>query len=430
MPQNLACSELGRLARIAIALAGVVLALGSAPGLAFAHGVSLERELPASGEYFGLGVSHILGGIDHLLFLAGLVLIGGRLRDLLAAVTAFTLAHSISLAASVFGLVSPPASWIEVLIALSVAYVGVENLLSPGASTGRWRLTFAFGLIHGFGFAGALREIGVPLDRSVAALVFFNLGVEAGQLAVLAVAVPIILRLRRLPRMRRWGVPVLSGGLAMVGLIWAVTRTLAPEPAVASDATSAEAEAPAAQSTYPRAIGAPMPWALPLCDAFHELPRVRRAECTGRKPGLAFTGECVRMLNAAVSSGALRIDGARAQSCIAAETARVGDCAFTRAVSLPALPECGGVLYGNLAEGAICRSSLECGGDLHCLGVSPLDPGTCQAPRPDGSRCGFGVDPLASYVARSAGNPDQHRECAGSCVRGTCQGAGTEVTRR
>jgi hydrogenase/urease accessory protein HupE len=354
-------SDMKPIARVGAALAALMLGLGWLPSSAFAHGVSLERELPASSEYFALGVAHILGGIDHLLFLAGLVLIGGRLRHLLAAVSAFTIAHSITLAASVFGMVSAPTSGIEVLIALSVAYVGIENLLSPGASTGRWRLTFAFGLIHGFGFAGALREIGIPLDRSAAALVFFNAGVEAGQLTVLAVALPIILRLRKLQRMRRWGVPALSGALAVVGLLWAVSRTLAPEPAVASNATSndprsaaaasppGDAEAPAARSTYPRAVGAPMPWVLPLCNAFHELPRVRRAECTGHKPGLAFTGECVRMLNAAVSSRALGIDDAGARSCIRAETARVGDCAFTRAVGLSDLPECSGIFRGRLA---------------------------------------------------------------------------------
>jgi hydrogenase/urease accessory protein HupE len=428
VPQTLASSELR-----APTLTAVALVLGWPASSAFAHGFALERELPASSAYFGIGISHILGGIDHLLFLTGLVLIGGRLRDLLAAVTAFTIAHSMTLAASVFGLVSPPASWVEVLIALSVAYVGVENLLSPGASSGRWRLTFVFGLIHGFGFAGALREIGVPLDRSAAALVFFNLGVEAGQLAVLAVAAPIILGLRRLPHMRRWGGPALSGALVMVGLIWAVTRTLAPEPAVASDATShdaSSAEASVAQSNYPRAVGAAMPWVLPLCTAFHELPRVRRAQCTGKKPGLAFTGECVRMLNAAVSSRALRIDEPGAQRCIAAETTRMGDCSFTRAASLPALAECRGVLHGSLAQGATCRSSLECDEGLHCLGVSPLDTGTCQAPRPDGSRCGFAVDPLAAYIARSADDPNPHRECAGNCVRGTCQNSGPDFSVR
>jgi hydrogenase/urease accessory protein HupE len=418
-----------RLARSGLALAVLAATLGWLPSSAFAHAISLERELPASSEYFAFGVSHILSGVDHLLFLAGLVLIGGRLRDLLSAVSAFTLAHSMTLAASVLGLVSVPATWIEVLIALSVAYVGVENLLSPGASARRWRLTFGFGLIHGFGFAGALREIGVPLDRSAAALVFFNLGVEAGQLAVLLVAVPILLRLRRLPRMRSWGVPALSGSLAVIGLAWAISRTLVPEPAVASDA--ARTEGPAAQSTYPRVSGAPMPWTLPLCNAFHELPHLRRAECTGQKPGLSFVGECVRMLNAAVSSQALRIDGAAAQRCIDAEKARVGDCAFTRAVALPPVPECGGVFNGLLCKNATCRSSLECGEGLHCSGVSPLESGTCQAPRPDGSRCGMTVDPLASYVARSADDePNPHRECAGTCVRGICRSSDTDFRRR
>ena len=149
----------------------------------------------------------------------------------------------------------------------------------------------------------------------------------------------------------------------MVGLIWADhpnahararrgERRHKQRSAIGGARTApGDTEGPAAQSIYPRAIGAPMPWVLPLCDAFHELPRVRRAECTGQKPGLAFTRECVRMLNAAVSSRALRIDGAGAQRCIAAETTRVGDCAFTRAVSLPAPAECSGVFRGRLDSG-------------------------------------------------------------------------------
>jgi hypothetical protein len=149
----------------------------------------------AAGRFLRLGVIHILGGLDHLLFLACLLLPVRRLRPIVAIVTAFTIAHSITLVAAALGL-APTAPWfaplVEVGIALSVVGMAVENVLGARLER-RWMLGFAFGLVHGFGFAAQLGEA-LPLAgrQLVAALAAFNVGVEVGQLAVLALAVPAL----------------------------------------------------------------------------------------------------------------------------------------------------------------------------------------------------------------------------------------------
>ncbi len=173
-----------------------------------------------------LGVGHILTGADHLVFLLGLILVGGRWRSLVGVVTAFTLAHSITLALAALGIFTPSPRLVEPAIALSIAYVGVENLLVEDASK-RWRITFPFGLVHGFGFAGALREIALPRAQVPIALVSFNLGVEIGQLAVLAVALPITLAARRAPWFGDRGVKLLSIAIALGGGALFVARLVA-----------------------------------------------------------------------------------------------------------------------------------------------------------------------------------------------------------
>src|SRR5260221_8258414 len=145
-----------------------------------------------------LGIEHILAGFTHVMFLFGVALVAGRLRTLLLAITAFTLAHSVTLGLATLGHWAPSPSLVEPAIALSIVYVGVENWFVRDASR-RWMLTFPFGLIHGFGFAGALREIALPTAQVPLALVSFNLGVEAGQLMVLALVLPILFWLRHLP---------------------------------------------------------------------------------------------------------------------------------------------------------------------------------------------------------------------------------------
>jgi hydrogenase/urease accessory protein HupE len=173
-----------------------------------------------------LGVEHILTGADHLVFLLGLILVGGRWRSLVGVVTAFTIAHSITLALAALSIVAPSPRVVEPAIALSIAYVGVENLFVKDASK-RWRITFPFGLIHGFGFAGALREIALPRDQLPLALVSFNLGVEMGQLAVLSLALPLTLRARRAPWFGARGVKWLSLAIATGGAVLFIVRLVA-----------------------------------------------------------------------------------------------------------------------------------------------------------------------------------------------------------
>jgi hypothetical protein len=140
-------------------------------------------------------------------------------------VTAFTIAHSISLASAVLGVWAPSSRIVEPAIALSIAYVGIENFFVKDASK-RWRITFPFGLIHGFGFAGALQEIALPRASVPSALLSFNLGVEAGQLAVLAVLLPLVLFLRGRTWFEPRGVQILSGAVAVAGGIWFVSRVI------------------------------------------------------------------------------------------------------------------------------------------------------------------------------------------------------------
>jgi hydrogenase/urease accessory protein HupE len=173
-----------------------------------------------------LGIEHILTGADHLVFLLGLILVGGRLRSLVGVVTAFTLAHSITLALASLSVFTPSPRLVEPAIALSIAYVGVENFFVKDASK-RWRITFPFGLIHGFGFAGALRAIALPRGQIPIALLSFNLGVEAGQFAVLAVALPLILAARRSPWFADRGVKVMSAMIAIGGAVLCIVRLAA-----------------------------------------------------------------------------------------------------------------------------------------------------------------------------------------------------------
>jgi hydrogenase/urease accessory protein HupE len=142
------------------------------------------------------GVHHILIGPDHLLFLVGLLLMGGSIRQLLLVVTAFTIAHSITLSLAALNLVMPPAAVIEPAIALSVVYVGADNLLVTGGRDMRAWIAFAFGLIHGFGFANVLREMDLPSRALGWTLFGFNVGVEIGQLIVVVVVASVLAWIR------------------------------------------------------------------------------------------------------------------------------------------------------------------------------------------------------------------------------------------
>ncbi|MEN9797896.1 MAG: hypothetical protein RL653_1592 [Pseudomonadota bacterium] len=188
---------------------------------------STESPRPPSG--FGgwvlLGVEHILVGWDHLAFLAALLLAAVRLRAVLWIVTAFTLAHSVTLGAAALGWVTLGARGalaVEVIIALSIAVVAAENLLRD-APRQRPAVAFGFGLVHGFGFASVLKEYGLG-DQAVRALLGFNLGVELGQAAVVAVTFPLLAALRPNVRVHRWVHRAGSAALVLAGIAWALAR--------------------------------------------------------------------------------------------------------------------------------------------------------------------------------------------------------------
>ena len=179
-------------------------------------------------EYTGVGFTHIVPkGLDHILFVLGLFLLSTRVAPLLIQVTAFTVAHSVTLALSVYGVVSLPSSIVEPLISASIVYVAVENILTPQLKPWRALVVFGFGLLHGLGFAGVLQEVGLPHGQFVPALVSFNVGVELGQLAVITLA---YLAVGIWGRNKAWYRPRVvipaSASIAAVGLFWTVQRVL------------------------------------------------------------------------------------------------------------------------------------------------------------------------------------------------------------
>jgi hydrogenase/urease accessory protein HupE len=176
------------------------------------------------GAFFAMGVEHILSGIDHLAFLVGLLLVRWRAKSLVATVTAFTLAHSLTLAVAAFGLAVPSARWIEPAIALSVAYVGAENVLRPEGKA-RWRTSFVFGLLHGFGFASKLTDLALSKTALPVALLAFNAGVEVGQLVAVAAALAVLLVLRK--RISVDYARIANALLVAAGLVWFVQRVVA-----------------------------------------------------------------------------------------------------------------------------------------------------------------------------------------------------------
>jgi hypothetical protein len=172
-------------------------------------------------QYVVLGFEHIVPkGIDHILFVLGIFLLTAAWRSILLQVTTFTIAHSITLGLTIYGLVSVPPAIVEPLIALSIVYVAIENLFTSTLKPSRLALVFAFGLLHGMGFAGVLKDLGLPRSEFVTALVTFNLGVEGGQLAVIATA------LVALGWWRRHAVIPASVTIAAVGAYWTITRAI------------------------------------------------------------------------------------------------------------------------------------------------------------------------------------------------------------
>jgi len=180
-------------------------------------------------KFLPAGIHHILIGPDHLLFLVGLLLLGGTVRQLAMVVTAFTVAHSITLSLAALNLVTPPARIIEPAIALSIVYVGADNLLVRGGRDVRAWIAFTFGFIHGFGFANVLREMDLPSRALGWSLFSFNVGVEIGQLLVVVVVASVLTALRT--RSEAAGRQlVFAGSLVVIaaGTFWFIQRVFFP----------------------------------------------------------------------------------------------------------------------------------------------------------------------------------------------------------
>jgi hydrogenase/urease accessory protein HupE len=177
------------------------------------------------GRFIQVGYVHILPyGLDHILFVLGLFFFSTRLRPLLLQVTAFTVAHSITLGLALLGIFSLSPALVEPLIALSIAVVGLENVFFRQVRVSRWLIVFAFGLIHGMGFAGVLKNFEFPEGGFWPALIGFNVGVELGQLSVIALAFGLTFFLRKKPwYFKRIVVPV-SLGISAIGVYWTVQR--------------------------------------------------------------------------------------------------------------------------------------------------------------------------------------------------------------
>ncbi len=184
------------------------------------------------GRYVEAGIEHIFLGYDHIAFLIAVVLWARRLWPVIKIVTAFTVAHSITLSLAALQIVVVPSAIIEPAIAASIVFVAIENFFSRNVDR-RWRDTFGFGLIHGFGFASALQEFGLPRDSLVPALAAFNLGVELGQVAIVSLVVPALVLLDRFvtaspgarPSRAAALVYPISGAIALLGCYWIMVRT-------------------------------------------------------------------------------------------------------------------------------------------------------------------------------------------------------------
>ncbi len=220
---------------------GAVLGGTSAPVTLTVAGHSRWR---TAAQYARLGVDHIWSGVDHLLFLLSLLLPAVLAREAgrwmpveharpafvstLKVVTAFTLAHSLTLSLAALDLVHLPSRLTESVIAASIVVAALNNIF-PLVTEARARIAFAFGLLHGFGFASALADLGLPSGARVLSLVSFNLGIEAGQLVVVLAVIPIIYAARETALYRRAVLPCASGGIAALALVWLIDRAfLAP----------------------------------------------------------------------------------------------------------------------------------------------------------------------------------------------------------
>jgi hypothetical protein len=191
-------------------------------------GMGIHHIGAAPGEWMGSNGFHFPDGIDHILFLFGLILgggVGGGLWCTLRTATGFTLGHSITLALAALGWVRPPGRIIESAIALSIAYIALEVLILKKPKR-RFQLAVFFGLIHGFGFASALEELQLRPMELLQALVGFNLGVELGQVLIILALLPLVLLMHSKPLLGRVGIPAFAAVIALVGSYWFIERAM------------------------------------------------------------------------------------------------------------------------------------------------------------------------------------------------------------
>lgn len=193
--------------------------------------VAKESSLNLAVRYIQMGCIHILSGPDHILFVLGLLMLGGGIKPLLKTVTAFTIAHSLTLTLSVTGILHPSSRWVEPLIALSIVAIAYENLRpKPEAKEGPTRdyrpwVAFGFGLIHGFGFAGALSEVGLQGPQLGIALATFNVGVEFGQAGIILLAAPAIGWFsNKQPAKWKVAMSIVSVLIGLIGSFWFIQR--------------------------------------------------------------------------------------------------------------------------------------------------------------------------------------------------------------
>ena len=198
----------------------------------FAHTsiIDLEKmsKTDAAFLYVKLGYQHILPlGLDHILFVLGLFLLNPKLKPILWQATAFTVAHTVTLGLSMYNVIKPPANIVEPLIALSIMYVALENIISPKLKATRIGVVFLFGLVHGMGFASALGQLGLPQNSYLTSLLMFNVGVELGQLTVILAAFFLLAKwFGNKPYYRKAIVIPLSILIAIIAAYWTVERIL------------------------------------------------------------------------------------------------------------------------------------------------------------------------------------------------------------
>jgi hydrogenase/urease accessory protein HupE len=199
---------------------------GSPPTVELGGTASGDRPLQVLRDYVGIGLSHILQGFDHLLFVLGLLLLVQGWRSLLATVSAFTLAHSLTLAAASLNWIALPSGPVEICIALSVLLLALEVTRGVDTATRRWpwMVAFGFGLLHGLGFAGALSEVGLPEQAVALSLLGFNLGVELGQLLVVGLVFLGYRLLRNYPAAKQSAVWIGTWALGVCSVFWLLER--------------------------------------------------------------------------------------------------------------------------------------------------------------------------------------------------------------